>query len=51
LIENNRNLILFYKVNESPQKLEIHGDEDGERILPEAGNEDGKHFRLWGKEW
>ncbi|MCI15928.1 hypothetical protein A2U01_0037068, partial [Trifolium medium] len=34
------------------ETVEIHGDEDGRRILPEAGNEngDGEHFRWWGKE-
>jgi hypothetical protein len=30
--------------------MRIHRDGDGGRILPEAGNEDGEHFRWWGKE-
>ncbi|MCI77508.1 hypothetical protein A2U01_0098778, partial [Trifolium medium] len=31
----------------------IRGDEDGGRILPEAGNEneDEKHFKWWDNEW
>jgi hypothetical protein len=46
LIENNKNLILFFKVDEYPWELwGIRGDEDGRKIFPETGNEDGEYFR------
>jgi hypothetical protein len=40
-------LIFFFKL------VDIRGDEDGGRILPEAVNEDGdeKYFRWWDKGW
>jgi hypothetical protein len=33
--------------------MEIHGNENKGRILPEAENENGdeKHFKWWGNEW
>jgi hypothetical protein len=34
----------FHKNCEDP------GDGDGERMLPEAGNGDGKYFRWWDNE-
>jgi hypothetical protein len=48
LIENNKNLILFFKVDEYPWELwGICGDEDERKIFPETGNEDGdgEYFR------
>jgi hypothetical protein len=51
LIENNINFILFFL--RLMDAVRIRGDEDGGIILPEAENEDedGEHFRWWGKKW
>jgi hypothetical protein len=51
LIENNRNLILFLRLIDPRGNC---GDPQGcgwGRILLQAGNEDGEHFRWRGREW
>jgi hypothetical protein len=31
--------------------MDLHGDEDGEKIFSKPENVDEEYFILWGKEW
>jgi hypothetical protein len=51
-LEKNLKFDTFLKLMISARTVGIYGDEDGGRMLPEAGNGDGdeEYFKWWSKE-